>query len=217
MNTKSDFRNFAVFTVDISSVEQKTSKEDKPYAIASATMPMEKGEDMPLRIVAVDDIAASIATGQLTLVGHLGYEEKGDRSMVLFFPTKVEPAPGDGKLRNHVILTLRAGQDAESRYSAAGNYWTRVRMALGQGKDVFGNYKPSLWLTVKGFTSRNGDETLPQALAKLSKGDLATITGRLTYDVSASNDKGYVNLIASKVEVAQNAQVEAVATEDSPK
>jgi hypothetical protein len=81
----------------------------------------------------------------------------------VFVPTKVEPAPSDGKLRNYVILTLRAGQDAESRYSDAGNFWTRVRMALSQGKDASGNYKPSLWLTVKGFTSKDGDETVPQA------------------------------------------------------
>ena len=32
MTTQSDFKNFAVFTVDIRSVEQKTSKEGKPYA-----------------------------------------------------------------------------------------------------------------------------------------------------------------------------------------
>jgi hypothetical protein len=50
-------------------------------------------------------------------------------------------------------------------------------------------YKPSLWLTVKGFTSKEGDETVPQALAKLNKGELASITGRLAYEVSTSNGK----------------------------
>ena len=75
MTTQSDFKNFAVFTVDIRSVEQKTSKEGKPYAIANAVLPMED-DPMPLRIVALDGIAASIVTGQLTLVGRLGYDEK---------------------------------------------------------------------------------------------------------------------------------------------
>lgn len=215
MTTQSDFKNFAVFTVDISSVEQKTSKEGKPYAIAAATLPMEKGEAMHLRIIALNGIAASIVTGQLTLVGRLGYDEKDGKSTVVFFPTKVEPAPSDGKLRNYVNVTLRTGQDAESRYTDAGHFWTRVRMALSQGKDASGNYKPSLWLTVKGFTSKEGDETVPQALAKLNKGDLASVTGRLAYEVSTSNGKGYFNLMAFKVEAPQTAQPEA-AEEDCP-
>lgn len=216
MTNQSDFKNFAVFTVDISSVEQKISKEGKPYAVASATLPMEKGDPMSLRIVALNGIAASIVTGQHTLVGRLGYDEKDGKGTIVFFPTKVEPAPSDGKLRNYVNLTLRAGQDAESRYSDAGNFWTRVRMALSQGKDASGNYKPSLWLTVKGFTSKEGEEAVPQALAKLNKGELASITGRLAYEVSASNGKGYVNLVAFKVEAPQAAQPEAAAEEDCP-
>jgi hypothetical protein len=216
MTNQSDFKNFAVFTVDISSVEQKTSKEGKPYAVATATLPMEKSDPMSLRVVALNGIATSIAAGQHTLVGRLGYDEKDGKGTIVFFPTKVEPAPSDGKLRNYVILTLRAGQDAESRYSDAGNFWTRVRMALSQGKDASGNYKPSLWLTVKGFTSKEGDEAVPQALAKLNKGELASITGRLAYEVSTSNGKGYVNLMAFKVEAPQAAQPEAAAEEDCP-
>lgn len=221
MTTQSDFKNFAVFTVDISSVEQKTSKEGKPYAIAAATLPMEArsgashGDPMSLRIVALNGIAASIVTGQHTLVGRLGYDEKDGKGTIVFFPTKVEPAPSDGKLRNYVNLTLRAGQDSECRYSDAGNFWGRVRMALSQGKDASGNYKPSLWLTVKGFTSKEGNDAVPQALAKLNKGDLATITGRLAYEVSETNGKGYFNLFAFKVEPPQAAQPEA-AEEDCP-
>jgi len=221
MTTQSDFKNFAVFTVDISSVEQKTSKEGKPYAVASATLPMEKGDPMSLRIVALNGIAASIVAGQHTLVGRVGYDEKDGKGTIVFFPTKVEPAPSDGKLRNYVNLTLRAGQDAESRYSDAGNFWTRVRMALSQGKDAMrsgasrATYKPSLWLTVKGFTSKEGDEAVPQALAKLNKGELASITGRLAYEVSETNGKGYFNLFAFKVEPPQAVQPEA-AEEDCP-
>jgi hypothetical protein len=216
MTTRSDLKNFAVFTVDISSVEQKTSKEGKAYAIASATLPMKIGNPMPLRIVALDSIAASILTGQSTLVGRLGYDEKDRQGTIVLFPTKVEAAPSDGKLRNYVTLTLRAGQDSDCRFSEAGNFWGRVRMALGQGKDASGNYKPSLWLTVKGFTSREGDITVPQAIDKLRKGDLATVTGRLAYEVSTSNGKGYFNLVAFKVEPPQAAQPVGVAEEDCP-
>ena len=216
MTNQSDLKNFAVFTVDISSVEQKTSKEGKPYAVAFATLPMEKGDPVPVRIVALDSIAAFIFAGQPTLVGRLGYDEKDGQGQLVIFPTKVEPAPSDGKLRNYVILTLRAGQDAESRYSEAGKFWGRVRMALSQGKDASGNYKPSLWLTVKGFTSKEGDETVPLALSSLRKGELATVTGRLAYEVSTSSGKGYFSLVAYKIEAPQPVQPLAIAEGDCP-
>jgi hypothetical protein len=216
MTTKSDFKNFAVFTVDISSVEQKTSKVGETYAIAFASLPMEKGDPMPMRIVALNGVATSIVTGQSTLVGRLGYDEKDGQGTIVVFPTKVEPAPNDGKLRNYVCLTLRAGQDSNCRYSNAGNFWGRVRMALGQGKDNSGNYRPSLWLTVKGFTSKEGDQTVPLALATLRKGDLATVAGRLVYEISTSNGKGYFNLVAYRVEANQTVQPFAVSEEECP-
>lgn len=216
MTTQSDFKNFAVLTVNIGSVEHKNSKEGKPYAIATANLPMEKGDSMPLRVVALNGVSSSIVPGQLTLVGRLGYDEKDGQGTTVLFPTKVEAAPSDGKLRNFVNLTLRAGQDAEGRYSDAGNFWARVRMALGQGKDTKGNYKPSLWLTVKGFTNKEGDGSVPEALDALHKGALATITGRLAYEVSSSNGKGYLNLIAFKVETSQPAQADVAAEEDCP-
>jgi hypothetical protein len=216
MATKSDFKNFAVFTVDISSVEQKTSKAGKAYALGVATLPMEKGAPMPLRIVALDGIAGAVTSGKSTLVGRLGYDEKDGQGTVVFFPTRIEPAPSDGKLRNYVYLTLRAGQDSDCRYSDAGNFWGRVRMALSQGKDPSGDYRPSLWLTVKGFTSKDGDETIPLALAGFRKGDLATIIGRLLYEVSPSNGRGYFNLVAYKVESTVTVQPLAVAEADCP-
>ena len=216
MTTQSDFKNFAVFTVDISSIEQKNSQEGTTYANASATLLMAKGDPMPVRIIALGSIAATIATGQSTLVGRIGYDEKEGTGTIVFFPAKVERAPSDGKLRNYVCLTLRVGKDSDCRYSDAGKFWGRVRMALSQGKDSSGNYKPSLWLTVKGFTSKEGDETVPQALSKLRKGDLATITGRLAYEVSTSNGKGYFNLVAYKVEALQAVQPEAITEQDCP-
>jgi len=216
MTTMSDLKNFAVFTVDISSVEQKTSKEGKAYTIASANLPMEKGDPVLMRIVALDSMAACIVTGQSTLVGRIGYDEKDGQGLLVIYPTKVEPAPSDGKLRNYVNLTLRTGQDAESRYSEAGKFWGRVRMALSQGKDASGNYKPSLWLTVKGFTSKEGDETVPLALSRLRKGNLATVTGRLAYEVSTSNGRGYFSLVAYKVEAPQAAHPLAISEADCP-
>lgn len=216
MTKKFEFKNFTVLTVDIHSVEHKTSKEGRPYALASASLPMEKGEPMPLRIVTMSEPATSIARGRFTLIGRLGYDEKGDEGIVVLFPMTVEEPPADGKLRNFVNLTLRAGQEAEGRYSEGGKFWARVRMALSQGKNEDGSYKPSLWLTVKGFTSKEGVETIPQTLSKLNKGDLAVISGRLTYDVSSTNGKGYINLIAFDVEALQPAYAEGDVTEDCP-
>jgi hypothetical protein len=216
MSTKSDFKNFAVFTVEISSVEQKNSKDGKPYAIATASLPMKQGNPMPLRIVALNSMVTSIVPGQSTLVGSLGYDEKDGLAMIVFFPSRIEPAPSDGKMRNYVCLTLRVGQESDCRYSEAGNFWGRARMALSQGKDLSGDYKPSLWMTVKGFTNKEGDETVPRALVELRKGDLVNVIGRLIYEVSPSNGKGYYNLVAYKVETATSAQPLALREEDCP-
>jgi hypothetical protein len=101
MTIRSDFKNFAVFTVDISSVEQKTNKVGEIYTIAIATLPMKKGDPMPLRIVALNSMVSSIIPGQSTLVGCLGYDEKDGQGTIVFFPSRIEPAPSDGKLRNY--------------------------------------------------------------------------------------------------------------------
>jgi hypothetical protein len=201
MTTRSELKNFAVFTVDISSVEQKTSQTGHVYATGCASLPMQRGEAMPLRIIAMDPFAGSLDPGTFTLVGRLGYEEQDGQGTMLFFPTRIEPAPTDGRYRNYVYLSLRAGQDSDCRYSATGHFWGRVRMALGQGKDAAGNYRPSLWLTVKGFTSKEGDETVPRIMAGLRKGDRAAVTGRMLYEASTRTMKGHFNLIANKIEV----------------
>jgi hypothetical protein len=216
MTTRSDIKNFAVFTVDISSVEQKTSQTGHVYAVGCATLPMRQGEAMPLRIVALDPFAGSLNPGTSTLVGRLGYDEQDGQGTLLFFPTRIEPAPADGRYRNYVYLSLRVGQDGDCRYSAAGHFWGRVRMALGQGKDAAGNYRPSLWLTVKGFTGKDGNETIPRLMAGLRKGDLAAVTGRLFYEASTRTMKGRFNLMANKIEVLPIEQAAAVSAQDCP-
>jgi hypothetical protein len=216
MTTKSEIKNFAVFTVDISSVEQKTSQTGHVYAVGSATLPMQRGEAMPLRVIALDPFAGSLNPGTSTLVGRLGYDEQNGQGILLFYPTRIEPAPTDGRYRNYVYLSLRAGQDGDCRYSAAGHFWGRVRMALGQGKDAAGNYRPSLWLTVKGFTSKEGDETIPRLMAGLRKGDQAAVTGRMLYEASTRTMKGHFNLMAKTIELVPLNQALVVAEEDCP-
>jgi hypothetical protein len=216
MTETSDLKNFAVFTVDISSVEQKTGRSGNIYAIGRGSLPMPKGEAMPLRIVALDPFAGTLSSGTSTLIGRLGYDEKDGQGTLQFFPTRIEPAPKDGRYRNYVYLSLRVGQDGDCRYSAAGHFWGRVRMALGQGKDGRGKYRPSLWLTVKGFTSRDGDETVPRLLAGLHKGDQVSVTGRLIYEISPTSGKGYFHLLANKVDIPPVSESQAIAEQDCP-
>ena len=66
------------------------------------------------------------------------------------------------------------------------------------------------------FHEPRGDETVPQALSKLRKGDLATITGRLAYEVSTSNGKGYFNLVAYKVEAPETEKPKVSEEVDCP-
>jgi hypothetical protein len=216
MTVPSDLKNFAVFTVDISSVEQKTGRSGNVYAIGLGSLPMPKGEAMPVRIVALDPFAGMLRSGTATLVGRLGYDEQDGQGSLQFFPTRIEPAPKDGKYRNYVYLSLRVGQDGDCRYSTTGNFWSRVRMALGQGKDGRGKYRPSLWLTVKGFTSRDGDETVARLLAGLHKGDRATVAGRLTYEISPASGKGYFHLLANKIEITPRSPDQAASEQDCP-
>lgn len=204
MENKIKFDNFVAITCAVSGIEKKESKNgSKPYAIAKAVADMGRSESMPLRVVAIGNISTILKEGTFTLLGRLGYEEfnrhdgtKG--SSLVIYPTRIEAAPADGQTRNYASLTLRVGKDPDSRFTEGGKLWSKVRAALGMGKDrTTGEYKPSLWLTVKGFTSKEGDESLPNALANLGKGDLATIAGHLAYELYQG--KGYLNLVAMKI------------------
>jgi hypothetical protein len=211
MESKIKFDNFVAITCAINGIESKEAKgSGKPYATAKAVADMGKGVTMPLRVVAIGPISTVLKEGQFTLLGRLGYEEYEKRdgskgSHFVIYPTKIEAAPADGKARNYASLTLRVGQDPDSRYTEGGKMWSKVRAALGMGKDKStGEYKPSLWMTVKGFTSKEGDEALPLALGSLHKGDLATIAGHLAYELYKG--KGYLNLVAMKVEPVRVAE-----------
>ena len=109
--------------------------------------------------------------------------------------------------RNFVKLTLRVGTDPEPRYSEAGTFWARLRAALGQGKDLEGNWKPSAWFTVKGF-ARDGDGIHSTGFKRISKGSLVTVSGRLGYELSQDGQKDYYSLYASKVESFINEEEE---------
>jgi single-stranded DNA-binding protein len=205
MENTTKFDNFVAITCTVSDIESKEAKSSgKPYATANAVVDMGKGIPMPMRVVALGAISTVLKEGTFTLLGRLGYEEYEKRdgskgSSYVIYPTRIEAAPADGKARNYASLTLRVGQDPDSRFTEGGKMWSKVRAALGMGKDKStGEYKPSLWMTVKGFTSKEGDETLPNTLANLCKGEQVTIAGHFAYELYQG--KGYLNLVAMKVE-----------------
>ncbi len=195
MSEESKYKNFAVLTLTLQTVEVKESKNKEPYAVAEATLAMGEGKPpMPFRVIVTNGLTRVLKAGKtMTLVGHIGYEENDGQPSYLFFPYKFEEPE---KPRNFVMLTLRSSEP-EGRYTPTGMFWCSARMALGQGKDRDGSWKPSLWLTAKAF-SRDGDEALPLALSTVEKGELVTISGRLGYEIY--EEKGYVSLVASKIE-----------------
>jgi len=213
---ESNFKNYVALTTLVGEVEHKTSKAGKPYAVALATVAQKEGEpDLQLRVVATDGMSKELTAGEHTLVGRLGYQEDREGAgEILLFTHKIEAAPADGHRRNFANLTLRAGTEVQGSYSAAGRMWARVRAFLGMGKTADGKgYKPSLWLTVKAFATKEGDESLTDALLGLAKGTSANFTGRLAWEVY--NERGSLVLFVSKIEPFQPDPA-AVEEEDCP-
>jgi hypothetical protein len=197
----SNLKNFIALTAQVTSVEHKLSKAGKPYAVAMAAVSQANdGPPLSLRVVALDEVSKLLADGLHTLSGRLGYEEDREgRGVLVLYPTKIEPPPVDGRMRNFAILTLRVGSEPYARYSEAARFWVRLRAFLGMGKTTDGKaYKPSLWLTVKAFATKEGDERLPAAIAALNKGEQLTFSGHLAWEVY--KDKGNLTLFAYKVE-----------------
>jgi hypothetical protein len=194
-----NFKNYLALTAQVSGVEHKTSKSGKPYAIATALVAQNEGQPpLTLRIVALDKAAKTLSNGLCTLIGRLGYEEdRAGQGALLLYPTRVEKAAADGKRRNYANLTVRLGTEPHAAYSDAGRFWVRTRAFLSMGKAEDGEYKPSLWLTVKAF-EKDGDESLPSQIARMSKGEMVTFTGRLLWE--AYNERGNLTLVAFKAE-----------------
>ncbi len=100
-------------------------------------------------------------------------------------PPEPEPAPENGKREfvNHCELTVHIGAQPTMKVTADGRPWATARAFVSMGKDKnSGEYKPSLWLTVKAFTTKDGDDTLPNALNAFEKGAIVTVAGRLAYE-----------------------------------
>lgn len=171
------FHNEISLKVGVQSAEHPTSKAGREYVRATAEF-----EGVPFEVLGFDpEKLAGLTPGEHIVTGRLGYEETpdGEPRYILY----ADGMPEKGRV-NSAVLTLHAGP-AEARYSAEGMMWTRLRAFLSMGKDKDGNYKPALWLTVKGFAvpsseSEDGyDEELPTFLSNLKSGELFTVWGRL--------------------------------------
>jgi hypothetical protein len=197
------FQNYVVLTGQVSNIELKQSKEGKPYATAKAliTTGISKGP-MPVKVIALNESASGLKEGAATLIGRLGYEEKtregSSISEIIVFLHRTEPINSEGNPRNLALLTLRMGKDVEPRFSKKGKMWAQTRAALSQGKKKEGGYKPSLWLNLKAFTTKDGDQSAPSELSSFKKGDLVNVTGKVHYEVY--QEKPSISLMATKIE-----------------
>ena len=205
MNEKrsDSFQNYVVLTGEISNIERKQSKEGKDYITAHGMITTDfNREPMPVKVIALNGSCADLTEGRATLIGRLGYEQHSTNedvsSGIIIFLHRVEPYPLDGKPRNIALFTLRLGETTTPKVAKNGKIWAQSRAALGQGKDKSGAYKPSFWMNLKAFTSRDGDRAAPLALGTFQKGDLVNVTGRISYELYHS--KPSFNVMATKIE-----------------
>jgi len=200
---KRTLQNFVVLTADVRDIESQKDETGRESTQAMATIDMGVGKPaLPLHVIAQNGCSAKLAPGRFTLLGRLGCREEqlhGVNSIeILLLPSRIEALPADGRMQNYACLTLRLGQDAESRTTSDGRLWARVNAALSQGRNDDDSYRPSLWLTLKAFTNREGNANVPQALGALHKGDLVTVIGRFAYEIY--HDRPQLNLIVFRVE-----------------
>ena len=103
---------------------------------------------------------------------------------------------------NRCELTVHLAAAPEMRYSAEGHAWTRVRAFVSMGKNADNEYKPALWITLKAFTTKDGDDSLPNTLNTCEKGNVITVSGRLAYEEYTTAEgeiRGSLILIANAI------------------
>ena len=94
---------------------------------------------------------------------------------------------------NYFIATVRgyraADDDGGVKFSASGHPIAKCRASLSMGKDDEGNYKPSMWLELVGFTPE-GDtpNEVTEAVGEIKNGDYVTVKGRLTMEEWTGDD-----------------------------
>ena len=94
---------------------------------------------------------------------------------------------------NYFIATVRAFRKEEDnggvQLTKSGQPIAKCRASLSMGKDQAGEYKPSMWLELIGYTPE-GDEPkeMTEAVGNLENGEYVTVKGRLAMDEWTSDD-----------------------------
>jgi hypothetical protein len=219
MVAKTDRQNFVVLSVNIRDVESRTARDGSVYSQGEGLATIGRS-DVGVRVLAFKKVAPYLTKDAHVIVGSLGYEEWEGRdgfthTQLVLFADRIEAPREDRPLRNYAILSLRAVTDAIPAYTNAGKAWTRVRAALGMGKDRDGHWRPSLFLNLKTFArevkdgegqielDENGqavmDERVPTELRTLSKGARFTASGSLTCEMY--KDRPCFGMVVGKVEI----------------
>jgi single-stranded DNA-binding protein len=129
------------------------------------------------------------------------------------------PTPKSNPFKNTITLTVRLGTAPEAQFTGEGRLWAKARAVMNQGKDHNQQEKPPLWMTVKVFTTKEGNTQAVDTFNDLKKGDLVTVTGRLAYEEWPTQDGGKgssVVILAYKVEPLEARQPAAPATTAEP-
>jgi hypothetical protein len=194
-NNHNGFNHFVVLSAILDDVKVKEASSGEKYKEAQAmllgiTYKGEDGQDHHpvIPLLAFNGAKKHCTAGRVKLMGQLSYAEwKKDgetHSVVKVLANFIETETEDAKPKSYAKFTLRIGKDAETRLSnRTGDPWVSVRAALSMGKDSDGDYRPSLWLTLKAFSRQDQSNTdFVYAVGDLVKGNYVDAAGGLTCD-----------------------------------
>ncbi len=208
------FKNYACFSIKIDEVNSKDGKFEAKGLIVSKN----EADTTPVIVKGKDVLTKYFKVGETKVVhGELGYNEftrhSGEKVRQLIVrASRINNPDADGRLRNFVNLTVKAGKDGEaSMGKTTGNAWAQLRAFKGMGKKLNGEYRPSLWVALKAFTTKEGDETLPYALGAIAKGTFVEVSGSLTSE--DYNGQRYYSVIVRKLD--ENPDLSPVAAENA--
>jgi len=94
---------------------------------------------------------------------------------------------------NYFIITARAYRSNEDsggvQLTKNGQPIAKCRASISMGKDKEGEYKPSMWVELVGFT-REGDDPneVTEAVGALESGDYVTVKGRFAMEEWTGDD-----------------------------
>ena len=195
-NNENKFKNFAVFTADVSDVEIKEANSGTRYKVATATLTgltyesADGGEYYPvIEVLVFGKSMKYLKAGQKVLTGSLSYSQYEDNDgnevkAVKLIARSIKPRKEGDRERAFANLTVRVGKEVEVMLSkTTAKPWTNVRAALSMGKDDDDNYRPSLWLGCKAFSGKTGEHAdFVYALGALEKNDYVDVKGGITVE-----------------------------------